>query len=50
LSNTEIVKQCIFKIASKFFIEKIEELYFDDIDSRGLFYWIEGVEYLNGQF
>lgn len=44
----EIYKKSIYKIAANFHISGINELYFDDEDPNGLFFWLEGVEYING--
>jgi len=39
----------MFEIASKFNLSNLDDLFFDDLDTNGLFYWKDGVEYINGK-
>ena len=48
LANFKIIKQIFYRVAAKFHLQNIEDLYFDDFDTNGLFFWLEGVEYIDG--
>ena len=44
----DTLKKSLYKIAANFNINNLDELYFDDYDAKGLFFWLDGVSYING--